>query len=135
MNKPIIIFFLLFSFSCRHTPINCSNIIYKNGVSYLNNEPFSGECFSYYQTGIIRSNQKYKNGLDDGEWNFFHPNAKLETQSFFKNGKRIGDWRYYFYNGNIKQESFYTNTGAKTGVWLIYNEKGDTIKKINHNNL
>ena len=48
-------------------------------------------------------------------------------------GKRIGEWKYYYIDGSIKQLSFYTDGGEKTGTWLVFNQQGDTIKKINHN--
>ena len=126
--------FVLLLVNCRSTPINCARVEYLNGISFYENEPFSGECFSFYPTGVINSHQQYKKGLDHGEWKFYYKNSKIETVSYFNNGKRIGNWRYFYYNGNLKQESYYNDLGEKKGVWLVFNEKGDTIKKINHDN-
>ena len=127
----IILTFLFILYSCGK--VKCDQVLYKDGFSYYKGKKYTGECFSYHQTGVLSTRQFYKNGLDHGDWNFYHKNSKLETSSHFNMGKRIGEWKYYYIDGSIKQLSFYTDGGEKTGTWLVFNQQGDTIKKINHN--
>tara|TARA_B100000925_G_C21941085_1_gene444620 strand:+ start:481 stop:879 length:399 start_codon:yes stop_codon:yes gene_type:complete len=131
--KKILTAVAIFMITSCQKKVNCAQVKQINGMSYYQDKPFSGECISYHETGVIRSVQKYIDGLDHGKWEFFHPNSKLETKAYFDKGKRIGNWLYYFYNGELKQESYYSSAGEKNGIWIIYNKKGDTVKTINYN--
>ena len=49
----------------------CESVIYKNGLSYKSNLPYSGTCITHHTNGNINSVQRYLNGFDHGKWEFF----------------------------------------------------------------
>ena len=106
--------------------IDCKYLDYVDGITYLNGFKYSGDCSSYYPDGVLSSNRSYKNGLDNGKWEFFHPNGNAETLGNYSNGKRIGRWEYYFESGELKQLSFYKK-GLKDSIWTNYLLNGDPL--------
>ena len=125
MEKYIYLITLSF-FSCTTpTPKKCPDIVYKNNLTLLNDEVYSGRC-AVYQNDTLSSIQQYVNGRDHGKWKFFFSSGDIETLGKFKNGKRVGKWRYYYSNGKKKQISKYKN-GEKSGNWLFYDENGKLV--------
>lgn len=124
-------FYLIFNFiifSCEKR-INCNyDLIYKDGLTYLNNDLFTGDCESYYESGIIMNKQTYINGMDNGEWKYYFQNGKLETSAEFTNNKKSGQWRYYYDNGSLRQISYYKD-GLKDSIWTRFNPDSTIIWK------
>lgn len=119
---------LILFFSCNKN-VDCNNLIFKDRVTYYKGRLYTGKCDSYFENGMVKSTQQYKDGKDDSSWTFYYPSGKIETNGQFENGKRIGEWKYYFENGSLKQLSNYS-FGKKNGLWIKFTEKGDTINKI-----
>ena len=84
----------------------CTNLVFKNGVTYQDGEVYSGVC-NTYREGHLRSTQEYLDGLDHGEWTFYFSNGQIQTQGTFEKGKRIGIWSYFYENGQLSQEAHY----------------------------
>ena len=124
-----ILFLFIFLISCSN-PNSCGDLIYKNGVTYIGDNLYTGRCSIFYEDGTLSGIQSYTDGLDHGTWKYYYPNGVLETRGKFKLGKRVGTWKYYHSNKKIKQISFYNKLGEKDGVWKYYNEDGVLIGKI-----
>ena len=125
--------FLLFTMSCNKT-IDCSKVSYNESemLTYFNNEPYSGQCNSYYVNGKLESVRSYLNGQDHGKWTYKYINGNLEMTGQFEKGKRVGKWEYFHPDGKLKQISFYEN-GLSSGIWKMYDEKGKQVNEINYN--
>ena len=124
-RKIYFLFFLSFIFSsCNLKRVDCSLLNKEGDLTFIQGQKYSGECYSYFDSGKIRSKQQYKDGLDHGEWIFYFEDEKVQTKGTFLNGKRINKWLYFYENGNLKQESFYDSLGNRIGDWKIYDPDG-----------
>ena len=43
---------------------------------------------SFHDNGQLRSEGKYVNGKEEGEWKFFHDNGQLSSEGKYVNGER-----------------------------------------------
>ena len=128
----IYLIFIFISISCSN-PEKCQELIFEpiDKITTLNGELYTGRCTTY-NDGVKRSIQQYVNGVDYGNWLFYHPNGKIETKGKFKNGKRVGTWKYYYSNGKIKQVSKYSKDGERIGNWKNYDSVGNIIKSVRY---
>jgi antitoxin component YwqK of YwqJK toxin-antitoxin module len=120
--KNIIVLILTFLVSSCSTQ-DCSGLLYKENLTYLNKNLYSGKCKSFYESGKIKSSQEYFNGKDNGKWTFYYENGQIETLGLYANGIREGSWEYFYESGTIKQESYYED-GKAMGTWKKYYENG-----------
>ena len=117
---------LLFLIMSCQKPVPCKNTAYLDGKTYLYGDLFTGDCLTAHKNGEVKSVQRYKEGIDHGEWRFYFNNGQLETIGWFENGKRIKEWRYYFKNGNLNYSVNYQQ-GMKEGKTLGYDSLGSKI--------
>jgi len=124
---------LLFQFvSCGKVIKECTNIEYDGNITKLDGIPFSGSCYTYYNSGKLNSIQSYKNGKDHGEWVFYHQNGNIETKGTFKMGKRIGVWEYFYENNQVYKRNIYDDNGKPKGNWVTYDYTGNLINTLTH---
>ena len=101
---------------------------YINGMKH-------GLWISYYADGTKMSEGHYCNGQKDGPWTLYWPNCQKKSEAMFANGKYVGLYTSYHENGNRRWQGRYngiTGTsadGTKDGVWLDYEEDGETVKR------
>jgi hypothetical protein len=61
-----------------------------------------GYKYEYYETGELKANGKYENGLKIGEWKFWYENGKMEQKGLYVKGEKPhGDWVWYYKNEQI----------------------------------
>ena len=128
----------IFMYSCSPDP--CGDIYLRKPNPYIDevrtylrtgdgdretDEFYTGRC-GVYNDGVLRSIQKYKDGLDHGKWVFYYETGEIETVANFEMGKRVGKWKYYHENGSLRQVSYYKN-GERDGTWFRLSQEGDTI--------
>lgn len=110
--------------SCTTKIVDCTTLSYDGKLTYDSYKRlYTGTCNSFYLNGSLKSKRHYSNGLDHGQWEFYHENGNIETEGNFVRGKRNGVWKYYWKNGVLKQKSMY-NLGTKTGRWEMYDSLG-----------
>lgn len=128
----IIIFCVILFASCQR---ECGDLVYIDGLTYLNNKLYTGDCTEHFSSGQIRSQQSYLNGKDHGNWKFYHPGKIPQTIGQFENGVRIGIWKYYYSNGKIWKINNYDSRGKKIGEWITYAPDGsiDTLVTFSKN--
>jgi len=64
---------------------------------------------------------------------FYYENGKKSSEGFLRNGKPDGYWRTWYPSGVLRSEGnrmFY----QLDGLWLFFDEQGDTLQKINYAN-
>ena len=71
----------------------------------------------------------YREGYhQDGPWDFYHDNGKLESKRTFKDGKMVGPWVGYHKNGKLQYKGTYKD-GEKVGPWVFYYRDGTVDEK------
>ena len=95
-----------------------------------------GYWVTYYANGHKRSEGRYIEGKKEGLWIQYHKNGNKASEASFRNGKNEGDYTAYYGNGNRKWGGPYRKhdgssaDGRKEGVWLCYEEDGETVWRI-----
>ena len=126
--KYLLLLFLLSNCTKR----DCVDLIFKNGITYLDKTPFTGTCKSYFMHGPIKSEEFYKDGLDAGTWTIYFSNGNIRTKGSFENGKKEGKWEYFYENGNLWIEQDFKN-GSPKGTKIEYDSNGKLISKSIYN--
>lgn len=83
----------------------------------------------YDNNRLIKEGIVDKQGLEQGDWKFFHTSGKLKAKGKYIDGKRYGKWVFFFENGQIEQEGFYDKGGRFTGLWQWYYKNGKLLRK------
>ena len=131
-----ILFFLTISCETKipDTDINCSILSEKESVVYLNEDRFTGSCFTLYDFNLEKDEiRSYKRGLRHGAWVKYYGNGFLQYIGNAKKGEIHGDYIGYFLNGNIKEKGEMKN-GYRDGQWTINNDSGELIRIEVHKN-
>ena len=76
---------------------------------------------TYYINQKITEELTYKNGIKEGENNYYSPDGVLLKRLLYNNDQLEGEAFYYDSNGNVIIEGNYKN-GRKDGLWKYYNE-------------
>jgi antitoxin component YwqK of YwqJK toxin-antitoxin module len=69
--------------------------------------------------------------IENGYNKIYYPTGKLSSEGLMRNGIPDGYWKTYFPTGIIKSEGNRKNF-LLDSIWTFYNEKGDTLQKINY---
>lgn len=94
-----------------------------------------GLWVSYFADGTKMNEGHYSNGQKNGAWTLYHPNGNKKSEANFVDGKYTGLYTSYHENGQRRWQGRYneiTGTsadGTKDGVWLDYEEDGETVRR------
>ena len=107
---------------------NQSNI--RNNIVYEVNSqtPFTGFVIKHYDTAGIHFKICYKDGVEDGPWEYYYKNGQLEEKGTYKNKKRNGPWETYHDNGQLKEKGTYKDDNLD-GPEEFYYENGQLKEK------
>lgn len=83
----------------------------------------------YDNNRLLKEGIVDKQGLEQGDWKFYHFSGKLKAKGKYVNGERYGKWVFYFENGQIEQEGFYDKAGRFTGLWKWYYPDGQLLRQ------
>jgi antitoxin component YwqK of YwqJK toxin-antitoxin module len=128
LNK-ILVLCMLLVVSCEETsePIDCVITVNQNGITFVDNKKFTGQCYIYAVDGKIVRLNSYKRGKPSGVHKaWYHPTGILAYEGSRKNGEIHGKYVGYHENGSIQAEGK-LKKGFYAGKWKYYNDKGELI--------
>lgn len=73
----------------------------------------TGEWDYFYSTGVLRSKENFKNGLQSGKFSEYNDDGRLSTVSYYVNDSLQGVYEDYDYG--ILSDTYYYNHGALNG--------------------
>ena len=129
--KRILVLCILLAVSCEEPgePINCVNTSTKDGIAYVDDKVFNGQCYIYASDGVIVRLRSYKRGKLNGiQKAWYHPNREIAYIGYRKNGHIHGKYIGYHKNGNLQAEGK-LKKGYYTGLWKYYDEMGKLIQE------
>lgn len=86
-----------------------------------------GPWKEYHDTGELKAEGEYLNGVRINSWKFYHVSGKIDQQGKYdKRGRPIGDWKWFYDSGQALREESYMD-GIRNGIMIEYDEKGNTI--------
>jgi antitoxin component YwqK of YwqJK toxin-antitoxin module len=84
-----------------------------------------GKFTEYYRDGKKFSEGTFKEGVQDGQWSYWHDNGQLcKTVTFIK-GQPDGAWDSFRADGTLQSKKSYKD-GKRNGLWVAYFEDGKT---------
>ncbi|PIX32812.1 MAG: hypothetical protein COZ59_12020 [Bacteroidetes bacterium CG_4_8_14_3_um_filter_31_14] len=91
-------------------------------------EPYSGQCYGYYESGQKGLRGIYKNGVKDGFWEYWYSNGQKKIEGTYSNGKKEGKWLFWFSNGQLRISANYIDDDMD-GKNIWYWENGQKKKE------
>ena len=85
------------------------------------NGKLQGKVITYYPNGKITEETTYKNGIKEGENNYYSPEGVLLKKLLYRNDQLQGAALHYDAYGNLVIEGFYKD-GKKHGLWKYYKD-------------
>ena len=104
-------------------------LFYSSGALYCVVTEDKKEYF--YEDGVPKTTQRYKQGRLSGESILYWPNGKLKRRCHFVKGIRDGFDQMMSEDGILLDEGIYT-LGKPTGVHRRFNHKGSLIEEIEY---
>ena len=84
-------------------------------------EPFTGKNVLWHRYSQLLRKGGYRDGKEDGLWEFYWNNGQLENKGNYIDGNRDGLWEYYHENGQPWAKGSYKD-GKEDGLWECYEE-------------
>ncbi|MDG2313138.1 MAG: hypothetical protein P8M15_03800 [Alphaproteobacteria bacterium] len=128
-----IVFCLTSSIAWSET-VTPTDLVKRNGIYYkkYTDKPYSGSVKGTDEFGyIVKGN--YKDGKEEGVWEFYYDNGQIYSKPTYKDGKLHGYYEEYLINGQLERKLTYKN-GKLDGVWEEYYENGKLNYKITFEN-
>lgn len=103
---------------------------FKSGNIYNTKGGIGGFVLHDSYSKFFRSNQiaekgNFDYGLKNGDWNIWHENGKLKSQTKWKKGFKNGSYRLYDENGVLEWSGKFSKN-RKSGTWINHKSK-DTL--------
>lgn len=108
---------------------------YTDGLTFYEEELFSGEGVEVAEDGQILVLTTYKDGREEGPYREWHPNGKLLVEGQSKApGGAVGTWRKWHSNGQIAEEKTFSDDGGLTSV-RRWDTEGNIIQSDTYDSL
>ncbi len=110
--------------------VDYRQIEFRDSIAYLKKatEPYTGQCYGYFENGQKGLRGAYVNGLRDGLWEYWYSNGEKKVEGRYKMGKKEGQWNYYYPSGKIRIKANYKNNEFD-GINTWYYENGQKKKE------
>ena len=86
---------------------------------------------SYYGNKQIECYHEFENGSKHGVARYYYSNGNLQRENYWQYGYLHGEETNCYQNGQIESKGNNKN-GIKNGLWVYFDEQGDTIKIENY---
>jgi antitoxin component YwqK of YwqJK toxin-antitoxin module len=112
------------------------------GRGFIEDGQKEGTLYYFYDTGELKQEIEYANGVEHGAYKFFGKDGKLLISSTNVNGLLNGEWREYCEDGRLKEIGQYNNNEYspidfwdQEGNQLLKNGTGKKIEEYGANAL
>ena len=85
--------------------------------------PPDGPFQKRFPTGELEAEGRYANGLQEGEWSYYHKGGALRARGSWAAGLRDGEWRWWYADGTPQKEGRNV-AGKPDGVWKEWYRDG-----------
>ena len=104
---------------------DCNDILQDTiaNIWYFENLPYSGECMSYFESGLKEYESAFINGKMHGLNIMYYKNGNVMEIVEWKQGQPDGDVIYLSENGDTSECGMVVK-GTKTGRWKYFYESG-----------
>jgi len=104
------------------------------GSGFLENGKKTGKWSYFYETGELKNEIEYQDGIENGSFKLFHKNGQIAIECQHLNGSNVGVWKEYYESGQLQEVIEYINGEGFTldfwdedGTHLLKNGTGKKI--------
>lgn len=107
----------------------------RDSIAYLKKspDPYTGQCYGYYENGQKGLRGSYVNGVRDGLWEYWYSNGQKKVEGKYIMGKKNGQWLYWYSSGQLRIKANYLNN-EMDGINIWYYENGQKKKEAKFRN-
>ena len=128
-----ILFMLILITGCLKKNIVPLSIITKSkGVTYFDNQPFTGIVIDNYNNYQKKLRINYRKGEKHGKSFSWYPNGQIKEKSIYNKGGKIGTHLGFWPNGNIRFKKNYSK-GLLNGKQKQWHKNGVLARLSNYN--
>lgn len=115
--------------------INFNLLTSLNGITYVQNDstPYTGQCYSYYESGEKGVTGSFVNGKESGRWIFWYKNGQKKMEYTAVDGEKSGLYTSWYKNGKLRIDARY-NMGEIDELYKCWHENGVLKKESCFNN-
>ncbi len=106
------------------------NVHTQAGITYVNDQVFTGTLFQVSAKGDTLAIENYENGKPDGAWIQYYDNRHLKEKRFFENGKKVGFYQAWWENGQLKSQYHFANDEYE-GNCKDWSAQGMLVRNMN----
>ena len=88
----------------------------------------------HYQNGGEKKSGAVAHGLQQGTWNYWYDDGKLQATGSWEGDRQIGAWTWYWPDGSKKETGTYLGGGQRTGHWTQYHPGGKLASSGDYRN-
>ncbi len=96
-------------------------------VYTLNKGMRTGSFKILYEGGQPQIVGQLVNSINQGLWQYYYPQNKIESEGYFVDNLAEGTWRWYYQDGKISEQGNFVH-GSKEGYWQQYDSTGKVSK-------
>ncbi len=102
----------------------------KQSEGYYSKEGLGeGEFNYYYKNGKLSAKGIYKEGMLEGKKTFYYPTGQISQEGSYKEDEANGYFVSYHINGQVSEEGWYVNDNRQ-GTFIYYDLLGNITSKI-----
>ncbi len=91
-----------------------------NEVYYLNNAPYTGVTYDYFDNNTLQQEINWLNGILEGTKTEYFPGGLVRAKINFKSGKRHGPFIFYHENGEVRLRGNYFEDALDSTINAFY---------------
>jgi antitoxin component YwqK of YwqJK toxin-antitoxin module len=110
-----------------------NNFQTKQGLTFLNQQPFSGWQYALYENGDTALLVPFYNGKESGVAKQWYPNTILKERREYEMGKKTGEHKGWWENGQLKFD-YHFNNDLYDGTVKEWYADGQAFRAMNYVN-
>ena len=131
-NLVYLIFLLILNTGCvKKNTVSMSVLITSKGITYFNQQPFSGIGSDSYGNNQKQLEINYRDGKKHGEIYSWYPSGQIKEEGVYKKGKKIGIHLGFWANGNLRFKKNF-NLGLLGGEQNQWHKNGILARLSNY---
>ena len=108
-------------------------VLYRQNIYKGKDKKIRGLQRHYFPSGIVSTEEYYKDGKRNGEYKEWFSNRILAKEGIFKDGNLDGEYKEWWYNGKLKTKCSKKN-GVFHGLCESWKLNGELLQEIMFSN-
>ena len=113
--------------------VNLAELITTKGLTYYNQNRFTGVGYSGYDNGSDQALVEFVKGKKHGNSVSWYPDGQTKNSGKLDSGKKVGEQLGYWPNGSLRYKKSYNKKGLMHGKQEQWHMSGNLARLSNYN--